>query len=355
MIDYLIVGSGLAGIAFAEYAQRNQKSILVFDNDSSQSSKVAGGLYNPVILKRFSGLSGAQAQLDEMNRFYSWVENKLDNKFNTPLAVLRRFNSVEEQNNWFAAADKPILSPFLSVKLITKAYEHIESPFGFGEVLQTGAVDTARFLEKYRGYLKANQCFVEGTFDYSLLEFRKTGVSYNKIEARHIVFAEGFGIRNNPFFKDLPLSGTKGELLVIKAPELSLDAIVKTNIFVLPLGESLFKVGATYNWDDKTETPTPEARAELIGKIKETINCDFEIVSQLAGIRPTVKDRKPLLGTHHEHRNLHVLNGLGTRGVMLAPTMAKLLLDHIENRTPLPPEVDISRFGASWPHSGRNA
>ncbi|HBS52678.1 MAG TPA: FAD-dependent oxidoreductase, partial [Flavobacterium sp.] len=54
MIDYLIVGCGLAGISFAEEALKHNKTILVLDNDSQSSSKIAGGLYNPVILKRFS-------------------------------------------------------------------------------------------------------------------------------------------------------------------------------------------------------------------------------------------------------------------------------------------------------------
>ena len=48
MVDYLIIGSGLAGISFSEIALHNHKSILVIDNNSQNSSKIAGGLYNPV-------------------------------------------------------------------------------------------------------------------------------------------------------------------------------------------------------------------------------------------------------------------------------------------------------------------
>jgi hypothetical protein len=47
----------------------------------------------------------------------------------------------------------------------------------------------------------------------------------------------------NPYFKNLPLDGTKGELFIIKAPELNLDVIVNTSVFILPLGGDLFKVG----------------------------------------------------------------------------------------------------------------
>ena len=148
----------------------------------------------------------------------------------------------------------------------------------------------------------------------------------------------------NPFFNYLPLDGTKGELLIIKAPQLNLDVIVNTSVFILPLGNDLFKVGATYNWEDKTNTPTEEGKLELLDRINEILTCDFEIISHFAGVRPTVKDRKPMIGTHKIHDRLHILNGLGTRGVMLGPAMAKDLFDYIEYGIPLERAVDIKRY-----------
>ncbi len=347
MTDYLIVGSGLAGIAFAEYALQHNKTVLVFENDSQHSSSVAAGLYNPVILKRFSGIAQAQQQLDEMNLYYAGIEEKLGMKFNHPMPILRKFVSVEEQNNWFSASDNPKLSAFLSTELITKKYDHIVSPHGYGQVFQTGYVDTKMFLEKYRQYLIKNEQMIYETFEYPELEIHPEYISYKNHQAKNIIFAEGFAVNANPFFNYLPLAGTKGELLIIKAPQLQLDAIVKSSLFVLPLGNGFYKVGATYNWDDKTEIPTAEGRAELVGKIREIINCDFEIISHQAGIRPTVKDRKALIGTHPEYPRLYILNGLGTRGVMLAPIMAKTLLCHIETRTEIPREINIERFRIS--------
>jgi glycine oxidase len=347
MIDYLIIGSGLAGVAFAECALQRGKSILVFDNHSQQSSTIAGGLYNPVILKRFSGIAHAQEQLDQMNLFYKQVETRLGTKLNHPMPVLRKFVSIEEQNNWFSASDKETLSAFLSTQLVVKKYNGIDSPLGFGEVLQTGYADTHGLLVGYQNFLSDNSTFKSDTFDHSLLEINENEIRYQGKRFKHVVFAEGYGIHSNPYFNYLPLDGTKGELFIIKAPELELDVIVNTSVFILPLGDGLFKVGATYNWSDKTETPTAEGRAELIERIKEILQCDFEIISHQAGIRPTVKDRKALIGTHHIHKNLHILNGLGTRGVMLGPAMAKALFDHIELGSTLPREVDIKRFKIS--------
>jgi glycine oxidase len=344
MLDYLIVGSGLAGISFAEIALKNNKSILVVDDQSQVSSKVAGGLYNPVILKRFSEVWKAQEQLLLMDDFYTDIEAKLKTQFNFKMPILRKFFSIEEQNNWFAASDKRNLAPFLSTNLIATKYNSIDSPYDYGEVLHTGYVDTALLLECYKEYLLENNLLLQETFHSSYIEFFDFGIQYKNIQARHIIFAEGFGLHKNPFFNYLPLDGTKGELFVIKAPDLDLDVIVNTSVFILPMGDDLFKVGATYNWQDKTDVPTEEGKQELIDRIKEIITCDFEIVKHFGGVRPTVKDRRPLIGTHHESKSLHILNGLGTRGVMLGPAMAKALYDNIENDIPLDREIDIQRF-----------
>jgi glycine oxidase len=344
MIDYLIIGAGLAGIAFSEIALENKKSIFVLDNNSQNSSKVAGGLYNPVILKRFSEVWKAQEQLLLMDKFYDAVEDKLKTQVDFKKPILRKFFSVEEQNNWFAASDKKTLAPFLSTKLVVKKYAGIESPYNYGEVLQTGHVDTAVLLKKYREYLFKSGVFAESSFEYDILEILPEYIRYKDIEAKHIVFAEGYGMHSNPYFRHLPLDGTKGELFIIKAAELALDVIVNTSVFILPLGNDLFKVGATYNWKEKTDLPTEEGKLELIDRIKEIVTCDFEIMEHFAGVRPTVKDRRPLVGTHADYHSIHILNGLGTRGVMLGPAMAKALFNYIENKTALDKEIDIKRF-----------
>ncbi|WP_162127242.1 NAD(P)/FAD-dependent oxidoreductase [Flavobacterium phycosphaerae] len=347
MVDYIIVGSGLAGIAFAETLLQHNKSFVVFDNHSQNSSKIAGGLYNPVILKRFSQVWNANEQLQLAEDFYKKIEAKLSVQVDFKVPIYRKFFSVEEQNNWFAASDKPNLSPFLSSTIIHNKYSAIDSPFGYGEVLHTGYVDTNVMLNAYQAYLKNKKLLLEEAFDYNQLQVFETHLAYQNLIAKHIVFAEGFGIHANPFFNYLPLDGTKGELFIIKAADLDLDVIVNTSIFILPLGHNLFKVGATYNWDDKTASPTEEGKQELIDRIKEILTCDFEIIEHLAGVRPTVKDRRPLLGTHHLHKNIHILNGLGTRGVMLAPAMAIDLYDYIEKEKPLEKSVNIKRYTTS--------
>ncbi len=339
------MGCGLAGLAFANTALANNKSVVVFENGSQNSSAVAAGIYNPVILKRFTKVWQAQEQLLLLRSFYNAIETDLNITVDYKIPILRKFFSIEEQNNWFATSDKPQLKAFLSTPLVEKQYNGVDAPFYYGKVLQTGFVDTAALLDSFKLYLSKRNLLIAKSFNYQNIIFNTNEtVSYNEITAKHIVFAEGFGVLANPFFNKLPLDGTKGELLIIKSPLLRLDVIINTSIYILPLGNDLFKVGATYNWQDKSQNPTDDGKQELIDKLNEVLTCDYEIVDHLAGVRPTVKDRMPLLGTHSKHCNLHVLNGLGTRGVMLAPAMAQKLFDYIEKGILFETEININRF-----------
>ena len=344
MVDYLIVGGGIAGLCFAEHCLQNNKRFILITDDSQNSSKIAGGLYNPVILKRFSGLEDAGVQIDYLEEFYSAIEQKIGIQVNFPLPLLRKFFSIEEQNNWFQAADQPKMTPFLCTTIVKNSIAGIEAPFNYGLVLRTGYLDTALFVEAYQNYLQSKKCIKKETFDYSKLVINDNCVGYESIQARKVIFAEGFGIHANPYFSHLPLDGTKGELLIIKAPDLGLKDIINTSVFILPLGNDLFKVGATYNWKDKTNSPTEEGRKELVLRIKEILQCDFEIISQSAGVRPTVKDRKPLIGMHEMYNTLFILNGLGTRGVMLGPFCAKMLFNYCENKIEIPLNYSVKRF-----------
>ncbi|MGB7394704.1 MAG: FAD-dependent oxidoreductase, partial [Pricia sp.] len=117
MLDYLIVGLGLAGISFCEQLEKHGKSYAVIGDDSQSSSLVAGGLYNPVVLKRFTLAWKAKEQLIQAIPFYSDLEKKLGVQLNHRLPIYRRFVSIEEQNFWFEAADKKGLSEFLSTDI----------------------------------------------------------------------------------------------------------------------------------------------------------------------------------------------------------------------------------------------
>jgi glycine/D-amino acid oxidase-like deaminating enzyme len=115
------------------------------------------------------------------------------------------------------------------------------------------------------------------------------------------------------------------------------------------VGDDLYRIGATYKWKDKTSIPTEASKQELVEKLQKFLKLPFEVIDHVAGVRPTVTDRKPLVGTHPGYSSCHVLNGMGSRGVMIGPITSEQLFHHIEEKQPLPQEISIDRFRALWP------
>ena len=122
------------------------------------------------------------------------------------------------------------------------------------------------------------------------------------------------------------------------------NEIMKASLFILPIKEELFWVGASFSPKDKDLSPTVKGKEWLLKRLGEFITIPFEIVSHNAAIRPTVLDRRPLLGAHPEHSNVYVFNGLGTRGVLMAPMLSKWLYKSIHEGKQIPQEVAIDRF-----------
>lgn len=348
-VDYIIVGFGLAGMAMAKELEDKGHSFVVLDNASQVSSRVAAGVFNPVILKRFTPVWNADEQLENLVPFYKEISQRLKKEYVMYFETLKVFKSIEDQNNWFMACDNPLLEKYMNPKILKNKVHGVQYFEGFGEVKGTGRVLVKKMLEDYTTYLKSKHQFLSDSFEYEALEVGENHVTYKNMQAKKVVFAEGYGLKENPYFNYLPLTGTKGEMLFIKAPDLKLSEQIKSALFVLPMGEDVYWVGATFNWTDKTLGATSKGRKELLEKLNSMLTVPYQVLEQFGGIRPTVKDRRPLLGKHPIHKNLIVFNGLGTRGVMIAPTAAKKLYNHVENNQPLEKELSIERFTALYP------
>lgn len=348
MLDYLVVGLGLAGISFCEQLEENKKTFHVISDNSQTSSSVAGGLYNPVILKRFTLAWKANEQLELAMPFYQKIEKRLGVALDYKLSVARRFNSIEEQNLWFEAMDKPFLGAFLSTVIRTNTNQKVDAPYGLGIVQKTGRIDTKKLLTQYSKYLINKGQLKSERFDYQALGIEEDMITYKEIKAKQIVFAEGFGLKQNPYFNYLPLLGNKGEYVIIDAPELNEEKAIKSSIFCIPLGNGKYKIGANYDRNSTSNEPSENTRIELLQKLEKFIKCDYKVIDQVAGVRPTVIDRRPLVGRHPEIHNLYILNGFGSRGVLIAPYASLELYRYISGKKPLNAEIDIFRFNKKY-------
>jgi len=344
MFDYLVVGCGLAGIAVCEELEQRRRSFRVYADYTQNSSIVAGGIYNPLILKRFSLAWQADRQMEHSLPMYEKLESKLGRILDHRLPIQRIFSDGSEQNRWFEAMDDPRKGRFMNSRLERIDHPGVRNPFGVGRMEGTGWIDTRTLVSIYADWLESRGVLFRESLEYGGLHIGRDAVEYQGERYGEVIFCEGFGLKKNPFFDYLPLVGTKGELLLVRIEGFEGDSILKSSVFSVPLGGGLHRLGATYKWQDKTAAPTPESRAEIEEKARRFLEFSWTVEGHTAGIRPTVTDRRPLVGSHPVHKRLHVLNGLGSRGVLLAPYLSGPLIDSIESGQALDPEVDIRRF-----------
>jgi glycine oxidase len=334
--DFLVVGQGLAGTLVTYHLIKEGKSVCVIDPAKPSSSSVAGGLFNPVTGRRFVKSWMIDTLLPSAEKTYKGIEELTGEKLYFPMPILRYISGPEEKAIYEKAID-PETNRYI------KAFNSSASgdKFASCEITGGGVVNTSLLISAIREYLKQNDSFIEDTLNYDDLTITPSEISYKDITASEIIFCEGYQGQDNPYFNNMPFNPAKGEMLTVKIPGLNADKILISGGYLVPCGDDLYKVGSTYTWDDLTEKPTRSGLDELSKKVGNFTDLPFEIVSHEAGVRPASIKRRPFLGRHPEHHNLSILNGLGTKGVVLAPYFAEMLCRHLLHDEPLIDEVGI--------------
>jgi glycine oxidase len=343
-IDYIIVGQGLAGSSLAMRLMERGKRVMVFDEPSkNHCSRVAAGLFNPITGMGIVKTWLAEELFSALTDFYTRCEISLGRKFFFPQLLYRPFYSAEEQNNWMAKSGENSVNRFIEKIFTASAFgSQVYDAFGGILLKACGHLDAPSFLDATRNFLMATDSLRETYFNASEVVHTSHYVTYQNFRAQKIIFCSGISTR--PFFDWLPIRPLKGETLTIKLNQ-EPSVIFNRGVYIVPqAGTDLYKAGATYELKDLSQTVTNLGKIELEDKLRALLKIPFEIVGQDWGIRPTTVDRRPLLGAHPVYQNLVIFNGLGTKGVSLAPYFSAHLADWLTGRSEILPEININRF-----------
>lgn len=336
--DVLILGRGIAGAVLAEACQRRGLKAHVFDQKlPNNASMAAAGMVNPVVFRR-DILSWRAAQLLPVaNAFYTEWQVRLGRRCWHPIPVVKIFPGPHEVQQWQRAMARPETATFIhDLRDIGLDRSPINAPHGYGTVTAGAWLDVPLLLNAQREELLRKDRLTESVVAVGDIHRTSNGVSIGDVHGRLLVRCTGA-------FNAMPgLIPAKGETLTVRIRDLHIAQVVHRGIFLLPLGDDLFRVGATFKWDDVWDGPMVEARAWLMERLSALIDAPVEILEQATGVRPTSQDRRPILGVTVQQEA--VMNGLGSRGVLLAPWCAEHLLDHLYDGKDLDPEVDQARF-----------
>jgi glycine oxidase len=341
-VDYIVVGQGLAGSAIAAQLIKLKKHFVVFDDaDSNNSSRIAAGLFNPITGRKMSLTWLAHKLFPYLDQFYKELEHQSGESFFHPMPLYRPFISIEEQNEWIVRQAEPAYAGFIE-KIHTNNYESaVFNPYGGLLLRQCGFLNTQKYIQAIGILIQRHATLLREVFSPEEIQISENSVSYKDWQAGRLIWCTG--VHQNKFFDWLPIRPLKGETLSIKAA-LRRELIINRGVYMVPEGGDCWRVGSTYNFHDKKPEASEEGRRELERRIRELIRVPFNVVDHQWGFRPTTPDRRPIAGAHPVHKNLIIFNGLGTKGVSLAPYFSEVLVRWLEKEGSINKEVDIDRF-----------
>lgn len=344
-VDFLLVGQGIAGIALAHRLLQAGKSVHLVDQaDNNDSSRVAAGLFNPVTGRDMVKTWMADQLFPEIKPFYSELERSLGIKIFHSLPIYRPFASIEEQNEWMGRSSEAEFQSYIQTVKQSSLYRETNDPYGGLLLQQSGYVDLNSLMDACTALFKEKGILTNEVFDEASIAYLDKGICYKNIHAGALVYTNGLGALKSRFFNWLPLKPNKGELLVVDQAFVSKE-IINRGIFRIGLPDGSVKVGSTYSHSDLSPEPTDSAREELLEKLSKLIHVPVRsVLAHMTGFRPTTIDRRPILGKHPHHDHVYIFNGLGSKGVSLAPYFSKVMSDFLVFEKEPPKEVNISRF-----------
>jgi len=343
----LIIGGGIAGTTLAQLCEEKGIDFRLMEKGENACSEMAAGILNPMVFRRMNLSWRVDEMMPSAVSFYRKMEEKLGQSFYSEVPIRRFLASEQEAGYWIKRQHLAVYSDYMEEQTAEDLnFPSEKNTFGTAVVKGGGFVNAKAYIPAQWNWLSEN-----GKLDRSLLDYAKVDPekgTYNKEQFDYIVFAQGKDLLYNPWFSYLPLEATKGELLTVEAPTIPQKESINRKCFMFPIGNGKFRVGSTYVFGADDTEITEEGRKTIEEQMTSVTSEQYTIVDQLAGVRPTVSDRRPLLGKHPEFPKLVVANGLGTKGYMIAPLIMEELLDHLLKGKALNPETDSGRFGSAY-------
>lgn len=340
---YLIVGAGLSGICMSLHLIKNGHSVALLDSGENYSTAVAAGQINPLVFRRMTKSWRVDEYLPYAEKFYTDLGIDTGLPIYFPIQIRRMFSSAHEKVMWEEKQNRDGFSHYLET--ITEeddAYDLAQNDFGSGRIKQSSYVNAANFLNAGKNYIKENGELISEKLVYTDIDATESTYKGRKFD--FILFCEGSNNSDNPWFNKFIVEHTKGEVLTLKSTEIAEHEALNRKCFLLPVGDQMFRLGATYVWNTPERSLTEEAKADLLEKVKLLTSKPFEVIDHQVGIRPTTPDRRPIIGKHPEFQNLLIFNGLGTKGYLMAPLLAKEFADFLDGKGELDKEVLIERL-----------
>lgn len=357
-VDFCILGAGLAGLSLADALQEYDFSTAVIDKSTiaAGASGTPGGLVNPATGRRATKAWKAEQCYEAISNNLAKIQSQTGDKFYLNNGLLRpallekmarKMREQYEKTTWPDG-----WCHWKSEDEIKEIHPGIKCVDG-GLWLPIGlTVDVAQYMRAYAVYLKNQGVHLFLNQQPAIINNRDSwGLELDdkSINAGNLVFATGHNTTDSHFWDWLPIHLIKGQVATfnVKNGGLSFSHSISSLGYMARTGETdRFVQGSTYEHDFDNLNPDSEGEAYLRKRMRRTLpqlEKRVTVSEQWAGVRVSTPNKKPILGRHPKHSNLHLFTGLGSKGLLYSKFLANHYANYLTEGKKLYPEIDISR------------
>ena len=325
--EVLIVGQGVAGTLLAWECERAGIPFRLAagaEGAPAMVSRVAAGIINPVTGRRLVKSWRIDTALPLARAAYRGIESAWGVKVWREMRVRRIFRDERERRTGAEKTARGELAPYVVAAETDGLW--IEG---------AARVDLPVLLAAAQEHWMRSGCWLRETID---LEAET---------ARHdlVVDCRGLAGALDPLWAPVPWEFSKGETLELAVANLPADVIRNSGHWLLPVGEGAAWCGATHTPGVVEATPSADARKTLEDSAAQLLGGQScAITGHTAGVRVNLPDRHPVAGRHPRVARLGLLNGLGAKGALLAPILARQWINHLTEGVPFDAAIDVARF-----------
>jgi glycine/D-amino acid oxidase-like deaminating enzyme len=359
--DVVVIGGGAVGSASAYLLSKEGISVTLVLGSAvgKTASWFAAGLLSPLIetihnqdpLKSLSiqgfdlhqtlapellEITGLDYQAERQDSIYLSSTQQVTTSLETLMTLSKQIEGISGQwldQNDLRSLDPRIKSTYPESLLINGTW--LLDAYGYTNALMEGA-------------RKKGARVING----SVSSINKSGSSFeimvdeNCVHAEKIVLAMGPWTNTAREWLDIPaaVSPLKGQILRIElsGPHLGYS-IHKGSNYIVSKPSGLVWAGTTEEHVGFSDNPTTEGRKSIISNVSSffpSISAGL-VRDQTACLRPVTPDGRPILGKTLMSDGIYLATGAGRKGILLSPSMAKIICQLITNNQT---SVDIDSF-----------
>ncbi|REL33621.1 FAD-binding oxidoreductase [Rhodohalobacter sp. SW132] len=360
--DVTILGAGIAGLAAADALLQRQVNVAIIDTGlpGGGSSGAPLVLINPATGRRAKLVEHAEESIIATEDLLKRTAKFAGEIFYSKNGVLRPALTKDLADDFRRSPDKydwpgEDWISWLDKEPFEKKYPWFGEHSGGLEIPHAFTVVADRYIEFLTDYLRSKglQTFFETDYNINTSEDQTFSIDLENgrsFSTKAIIYAAGSAITQIPEWDFLPANSIKGQLLDLTfAEELPFNHSVSSMGYFAfnPATPHRLVAGSTYEHHYTHLDTDKEGETYLYKKLERTfpgLPNRRHSKKMWAGERVSLNDHKPVIGAHPELKNRYIIGGLGSKGIIYSPHLAKQLSDLVLDGRPVDLEFSPSRF-----------